>query len=134
MVWVAVISGCLGAVVLWELAVIVGLRLFDIKLPLSIAIHIYPRRQREMFAGLKEKGEDTFVFISGVLLWACPLFIGVTAYDLIFSIFDPSGSHPAHALDRIVGSIVVFMFMIACGIWTASREWNKYFHDSSPRS
>ena len=131
MLWIAAISTCLGAIVLWQLAVIAALRLFDVKLPFSVAIRIYPRRQRELLAALKGKRKDTFVFISGFLLLACPLFVGLTAYNYIF---DSSAGHPTHGLSYYVGSVVAFMVIIACGIWTSANDWNKYCHGSSPQS
>jgi hypothetical protein len=68
------------------------------------------------------------VFISGVLLFACPLFVGLTAHDYIL---DRPTIRLAH---YIVGSAVVFAVMIACGIWTSSSSWNKYSRDVCLRS
>lgn len=73
MLWVAAFGAGFGAIVLWDLTVISVLRLFDIRLPFSIAIRFYPRRQRELFTALKGRGKGTFVFISGFLLSTCPV-------------------------------------------------------------
>jgi hypothetical protein len=130
MLWIAAIGACLGAIVLWQLAMIAALRLFGTKLPFSVAFHIHPRRQHELLGALKGRRKDTFVFISGFLLLACPLFLGLTAYDYILR----SADHPAWGLNYIVGSVVAFVVMIAAGVWTSASNWNKYYRVSSPRS
>jgi hypothetical protein len=110
MLWIAAIGACLGVIVLWQLAMIAALRLFSTKLPFPVAFHIYPRRQHELLAALEGSRKETFVFISGFLLLACPLFVGLTAYDYIV---NRSAGHPAYGLNYIVGSVVVFVAMIA---------------------
>jgi hypothetical protein len=131
MLWIAALGACLGAIVLWELAMIAALRLFGTKLPFSVAFHIHPRRQHELLAALKGRRKDTFVFISGFLLLACPLFLGLTASDYIV---NRSAGHPAYGLNYIVGSVVAFVLMSAAGVWTSASSWNKRYSDSSPRS
>ena len=54
---------------------------------------------------------------------ACPLFVGFTSYDYVFKRFAGS---PTYGLNYIVGSVVVFAVMIACGVWTSVSNWNKY--------
>jgi sugar phosphate permease len=131
MLWIAAISACLGAIVLWQLAMIAALRLFATKLPFSVAFHIHPRRQHELLAALKGRGKDTFIFIYGFLLLACPLFVGLTAYDYTL---NRAAGRPAYGLNDIVGSVVAFVVMIAAGVWTSTSSWNKYYSDSSPHS
>jgi hypothetical protein len=131
MLWIAAIGACLGAIVLWQLAMIAALRLFGTKLPFSVAFHLHPRRQHELLAALEGRRKDTFVFISGFLLFACPLFVGLTAYDYIVS---RSAGHPAYGLNYVVGSVAAFVVMIAAGVWTSASNWNKHCSDSSSRS
>jgi hypothetical protein len=48
MVSIAAISAFIGAIVVWQLAVVAVLRLFDIKLPFRLAFYVYPRREHEL--------------------------------------------------------------------------------------
>jgi fucose 4-O-acetylase-like acetyltransferase len=131
MVSIAAISASMGAIVVWQLAMVAVLRLFDVKLPFSLAFYVYPRREHELFAALNERRKDTFVFISGFLMFACALFVGLTTYDYVM---DCSVSHPPHGPNYFVGSAVAFVGMIVCGIWSGTSSWNKYRQDASPRS
>jgi hypothetical protein len=131
MLWIAAIAVWLAAIVLWQLAIIAALRLFGTRLPFSVAFHNHPRRQHELLAALKGSSKDTFVFISGFLLLACPLFVGLTAYDYVV---NQSAGHPAYGLNYIVGSVVAFAVMITVGVWASASDWNKYHSESSSRS
>jgi hypothetical protein len=137
MVWIAAIGAFLGAVVVWQLALIAVLRLFNVTLPLSLAFHVSPRREHELLAALNGKRKDTFVFISGFLMFACPLFVGLTTYDFVMDRYAGHATlllNPTNSLSYIVGSAVLFALMIACGIWSSTSSWNKYRPDASPRS
>ena len=102
MLWIVAIGACLATIILWQLTMIASLRIFGIRVPFSVAFHIYPRRQHELFDALKKKRKDTFVLISGFLLFACPLFVGLTAYDYIL---DRSDGHITSGLNlRWIGS------------------------------
>lgn len=124
MVWIAAISACLGAIVVWQFAVIAALRAFGITIPFTVAFHIYPRRQKQLLDALRGRGKDTFVLVSGILLLAFPLFAGLAAYDYII---DRSAGPISYGLNRIVGLAVVFGVMVACGIWTSTTEVEQEF-------
>lgn len=132
MPWVAAIGAWLGTIVLWQLTVIAALRIFGIKVPFPVAFHIYPREQYELLDALNRRSKDTFVFISGVLLLAGPWFVGLIACDYIVG--RSAGHLRNYGLDHIIGSAVVFVLMIWCGISTSASEWNKSSGNSSPRS
>jgi hypothetical protein len=119
MLWIAAIGACLGAIVLWDLAVIAALRFFGIELPFSVVFRVYPRREHELLAALKGNLKETYVFISGFLLFACPLFLGLTLFDYI------AGGPLPHGPNYIVGSILVFALMITCGVLASVSNWNK---------
>jgi hypothetical protein len=119
MLWIAAIGACLGTIILWDLAVVAALRLFGIMMPFSVAFRIYPRREHELFAALKGNPKATYVFISGFLLFACPLFAGLTLFDYV-----AHGAAP-HGPNYIVGSILVFALTIACGVLASVSNWNK---------
>jgi len=118
MLWVAAISACLGAIVAWQFAVIASLRVLGISIPFSVAFHIYPRRQKELLDALGRRGKDAFVLVSGILLLAFPLFVGINVYDYII---DRSVGQVTYGLDHIVGSAVAFLLMVACGIGPAQQ-------------
>ena len=131
MLWIAAISACLGAIVVWQFAVIAALRVFAMKIPFSVAFHIYPRRQKELLDTLTGRGKDTFLIVSGFLLFAFPLFVGLTAYE--YSV-DRSAGPINYGLNHIVGSAVVFVLMVGCGIWTSTTDWYKNSGESVHRS
>lgn len=131
MLWIAAISACLGAIVVWQFAMIAALRVLGMKIPFSVAFHIYSRRQKELLDALRGRGKDTFVLVSGILLFAFPLFVGLTAYDYIV---DRSAGPINYDLNHIVGSAVVFVVMVACGIRTSTTDWNKNSGESLHRS
>ena len=118
MLWIAAFSAGLGAIVIWEFAVIAALRGLGMKIPFAVTFHIYPRRQKELLDALKGRRKDTFVLVSGILLMAFPLLVGVIACDYVID-------RSAGLLKDIVGSAVGFVVMVACGIWTSTTDWNK---------
>jgi hypothetical protein len=128
MLWLAAIGGCLGAIILWQLAVVAALRLFGMELPFSLAFRTHPQRENVLLAAFAGSRKDTFILISGFLLFACPWFLGLTVFDFIVK---RSAGYPSYGLNYIVGSIVVLLLMIVCGIWTSASSWNKYYNDPS---
>lgn len=72
---VAAISAFLGVVLIGHWAIIVALRFFRINVPFSLPFHFYTRRERELLVALKGRPMELYVFISGVLLFACPCLL-----------------------------------------------------------
>lgn len=132
MLWITAIGACLVAILLWQWAMVAGLRFFAIKLPFSVAFHISPRREHELLDALEGRPKAIFLLISGVLLFALPLFVGLIAYD--FVVDHSAMGTTAYALNHVVGSVLVFGGMCALGIWTSESSWNKYRHNSSART
>ena len=122
MLWIAAISAGLGALILWEFALIAALRVLGIRIPFAVAFHIYPRRQKQLLDALRGRRKDTFVLVSGILLLAFPLWVGLIACDYVI---DRSAGPITYGLNHTVGSAVGFVVMVACGIWTSTTDWNK---------
>jgi len=101
-VWVAAIGAGIGAIVVWELAVIAVLRLFHVNVPFSLVVHIHPRREHELLAALGRRRKHTFVFISGFLMFACPFLVGLAAGDYVIDGFP---SHSTHGFNHDAGSV-----------------------------
>jgi hypothetical protein len=105
--------------ILWTWTVIVALRLFSIRLPFSFPIHINPRRQRELDDVLKGKSLGTYVLVSGFLLFSCPLWAGLTAYNLLCDRYIwPS----TYSVGRFTGTILTFA---VAGVWFGVRDWKR---------
>jgi hypothetical protein len=93
----------LGAVVFWNLAVVAVLRSLRINLPFSLAFHFYKRKEPELLKALKDRSVNTYVVISGLLLFACPLFAGLTAYGYVIRRYV---EHSAYGLTYFAGLIL----------------------------
>jgi len=100
----AALGAFVGTSVLWDLAMVVALRSFGIILPFSFPFHYCKRRNREELTALKGQPEGRYILISGFLLFACPLFAGLTMYEYILRRFV---DHSAIGVYPVVGSIVI---------------------------
>jgi hypothetical protein len=96
-----------------EFVSIAVLRCFGFNLNLSFAFHILSRRESEILAALKGRSEDTYVLVSGFLLLACPLFVGMILFDYIRGDFNVSS---------VIGSVVVFAVV---GFVSGVSNWKK---------
>jgi hypothetical protein len=117
--WIAAIGAFLSGAVLWDLAMVAALRSFRIKLPFSLPFHFYTRLERDLLAALKGRPLGAYVLISGFLLFACPLFVGFTAYDYIVRRYV---DHSTFGLDYVVGSCVICAIT---GVWVGVTNWKK---------
>ena len=119
---IAAVGVFLGAVVFWNLAMVAVLRLSGINLPFSSMFHFYKRKEPEVLKALKGRSIDTYVVISGWLLFACPLFAGVTAYDYVVR---RSIEHSPFGLNYILGSIAWLVLLGIGGVWISISNWEK---------
>jgi hypothetical protein len=119
---IAAVGAFLGAVVLWDLAVVAALRFFGIKLLFSTPFHFYSRKERELLAALQGRPKNTYVLISGFLLIACRLFAGATAFDYVVRRYV---DHSTFGLNYVVGSVVLFVILTIGGVWINVRHWSK---------
>jgi hypothetical protein len=119
---IAAVGVFLGAVVLWNLAMIAAVRFFRINLPFSLTFHFYKRKEPELLKALKGRSINTYVVISGFLLFACPLFAGLTAYDYVV---HRSVDHSTYGLNYVVGSVVSLVLLGIGGVWISISNWQK---------
>jgi hypothetical protein len=120
---IAAVSVFLGVVVFWNLAVVAALRAFGINLPFSLPFRFFERKKGpEVLKALKGRSINTYVAISGLLLFACPLFVGLTAYDYIVRRFL---EHSTYGLNYVAGSLVSFVLLGIGGVWISIGNWQK---------
>jgi len=119
---IVAVGAFLGVAVFWNLAMVSALRFFRINLPFSLPFHFYRRREPELLVALEGRSINTYVFISGLLLFACPLFAGLTAYDYVIR---RSVEHSTYGLNYIVGSVASFVLLGIGGAWISISDWQK---------
>jgi hypothetical protein len=75
---------------LWQVVAIAILRLFEISLPFSFAVHFYARRERELAAAIEGHSRETHVLAAGVLNPVCAILVGFFTFDYLSThyIFD----------------------------------------------
>jgi hypothetical protein len=111
-----------GVAIFWNLATVGALRCLGINLPFSFPIRFYQREEPELLNALKNRSINTYVFISGVLLFACPLFLGLVAYDYVVSRFV---EHLAYGLSYFAESVMLFALLGIGGVWISINNWQK---------
>lgn len=118
---IAAVSVFLGAAVLWNLAMVFVLRFFSLNLPFSLPFHLYKRKEPELLVALKGRSINTYVVISGLLMFACPLFAGLTAYDVV----RHSVEHSTYGLTYIFGSVASLVLLGIAGVWISISNWQE---------
>ena len=108
--------------ILWTWGVIAALRDLGIHLPLSFAVHAYPRRKRELQAALRGASAETYIFVSGFLLFACPFFLALTAYEFLSDRFIRHSTYSRFDVSWLVGSLLIWA---ALGAWSGVSDWKK---------
>ncbi len=116
------IGAYLGGTILWSLLAIACLRAFDIRLPLSLAVPFRKRNAPEILEALSERSINVYVCISGLLLFACPLFAGLTAFDYITRRYI---EHSSYSASQLVFSGLFLMSLGIGGVWKATNEWAR---------
>jgi hypothetical protein len=111
-----------GAVFFCNLAVVAGLRCFGLSVPFSLPFHVFKRREPELLRALKGKSINTYVFISGLLLFAVPLFAGLTAYDYVVRRYI---EHSVYRLSDLAVSLMVLAVLGFVGVWISLIHWQK---------
>jgi hypothetical protein len=112
----------LGAAVFWNLAMIFVLRFFRIDLPFSLPFRFHRRKEPELLVALKGRSINTYVVVSGLLLFACPLFAGLTAYEYVVR---QSVEHSTYGLTSILESVASLVSLAIAGAWISIRNWQK---------
>src|SRR5882672_3853755 len=87
----------LAVFVIWDFAASAALRVGGVKLSFLLPFHVSERRGRELSAAVP--GRNAYVFISGILLFSCPLFVALTFYDYLVRTFI---EHNGYSLGYVV--------------------------------
>ncbi|MGD0508052.1 MAG: hypothetical protein ABSA27_09660 [Terriglobales bacterium] len=111
------VFGFAAVFVLCNLACISILRTFGVAIPFSFPFHFGERRERDLITSLQGRSKSTYIFVSGFLLFACPMFLGLIAYDRLLPIQYSSGYY--------VGTAVVLMALVMVGVSLGNRIWEK---------
>jgi hypothetical protein len=62
---------------------VAALRLFRIDLPFSLPFRLFRHKESNLLQAIHGRSINQYVVISGLLLFACPLLAGMTAYDSV---------------------------------------------------
>jgi hypothetical protein len=122
LVGIVAVGVLLGMVFLCNLAVVAGLRSFGLDVPFSLSFHVFKRRRPELFEALKGRSINTYVLISGLLLFALPLFAGLTAYDYVVRRYI---EHSVYKLNNLGGAVVLLAVLGIVGAWISISQWQK---------
>jgi len=122
LVGIVAVGVLLGTVFFCNLAVVAGLRSLGLALPFSLPFHLFKRKEPELLEALKGKSINTYVLISGLLLFAVPLFAGLTAYDYVVRRYI---EHSVYKLNNLAVSVVVLAVLGIVGVWISISQWQK---------
>jgi hypothetical protein len=116
---IAIVGSFPSVAILWTWAMVGALRLFQVPLPFSFPFHFYTRRERELHTALKGKPMGTHVFVSGILLFSCPWWAGMTTFDLLTNRYvGPS----TFSVNRFTGTALLWA---VAGVWFGVSDWKK---------
>ena len=104
------------------LAVVAGLRSLGLGVPFSLPFHLFKRQEPQLLKALKGKSINTYVLISGLLLFTFPLFAGLTAYDYVVRRYI---EHSVYELNNLAASVAVLAVLGVVGVWNSISQWQK---------
>ena len=115
-------AACLfvGAAIAWNLATVAVLRILDIHLPFSLPLHLFRRTAPEVLNVLRDRTINTYVVVSGLLLFACPLFAGLSAYDYVVRSYI---QHSSYDLKYVLASIAWLILLVILGVRVSIGHW-----------
>jgi hypothetical protein len=111
------VFGFAAVFVLCNLACISILRTFGVAIPFSFPFHFSERKERDLITSLQGRSKSFYIFVSGFLLFACPMFLGLIAYDRLLPIRSSSAYY--------VGTAVVLLILVMGGVSFGNRIWKK---------
>lgn len=112
----------LGAAISWTLATIAVLRIIHIELPWSLPFYLFRQKTPAILNGLQERTINTYVAVSGLLLFACPLFAGLLTYDYVVQRYI---QHSGFGLKYAVGSLAWLLLLVIVGVRRSLGHWQK---------
>lgn len=116
----AAVAAFLASSILWNLAMVAALRLFRIDLPFSLPFRLFRHKEPDLLQAIHGRSINEYVVISGLLLFACPLLAGMTAYDSVVRRFV---EHSNNGMKGFALSLAWFALLGLCGVWTSIRHW-----------
>jgi hypothetical protein len=116
----AAVGAFLASSILWNLAMVAALRLFRIDLPFSLPFRIFRHKEPNLLQAIHDRSINKYVVIFGLLLFACPLLAGLTAYDAVVRRFI---EHSTFGMKDVALSMAWFAILGLCGVWTSIRHW-----------
>lgn len=112
----------LATAVFWNAVMVAGLRFFRINLPFSLPFRFFSRKEADLLKALTGRSINAYVFISGLLLFACPLLAGLTAYDYVVRHYI---EHSTYDLKDLALSVAWFVLLSISGFWISIRHWQR---------
>jgi hypothetical protein len=116
------VGAFLASSILWNLAMVAALRLFRIDLPYSLPFRLFRHKEPNLLQAIHGRSINEYVVISGVLLFACPLLAGLSAYDSVARRFI---EHSTYGMKDVAFSLAWFALLGLCGVWTSIRHWQR---------
>ena len=111
-----------GAVISWNAATVAVLRIIGIDLSFSLPFHFRRRKAPEVLNALRGRTINTYVLVSGLLLFACPLFVGLLAYDYVVRRYV---QHSTYDLKYVLASALLLVLLVILGVWASIGQWQK---------
>ena len=106
--------------ILCNLAMVAALRLFKIDLPFSLPFRLFRHKDPNLLEAIHGGSINQYVAISGLLLFACPLLAGLTAYDSVVRRFM---EHSSYGMKDVALSLAWLALLGLCGVWSSIRNW-----------
>lgn len=116
----AAVGAFLAGSILWNLAMVAALRLLRINLSYTLPFRLFRRKEPDLLQAIHGKSINEYVVISGLLLFACPLLAGITAYDFVARRFM---EHSTYGMKDGALSLAWFALLGLCGLWSSLRQW-----------
>jgi len=108
--------------IFWNVVTVAVLRNIRFNLSFFLPFHLFRRSAPEVLDALKGKTINTYVLVSGVLLFACPLLAGLSAYDYVVHRYvQPS----PYDLKYIFSSAVWLVLLVVLGTWISLGQWQR---------
>jgi len=114
---VTAVFGFAAVVVFCTLACVCIVRTFGVAIPLAFPFHVGERRERDLVTSLQGHSRGTCIFVSGILLFTFPVFLGLIAYDRLAPIQS--------SREYYVGTGIVLLILAAGGVAFGNRIWKK---------
>jgi len=111
-----------GAAISWNMATVAVLRRLGINLSFWLPFRLYRRQPPEVLNALRGRTINAYVAVSGLLLFACPLFAGLSAYDYVVRRYL---QHSPYYMKYVLASIAWLLLLVIVGVWVSLGDWQK---------